>query len=402
MFESTVYGEIPIWKRPLHSTKARLAKNYLKLLPSVKIIGITGSVGKTLTQNAIASVLSQKYKVAVGDENLDPTFRIPQTILRAKVWDKFIILEYGIEAPNQMDYYLSIAKPNIAIITQIAPTHTKHLKDVQGVQKEKAKIIEGLKYSDIAILNADDPNSIPLVKRTKATIVWFGQNAKAKEVVKISHFTQTVEGSTFRMHYMGQQEKVHWNILGKHQLTSAYIAATVGIINKMTLKQIAKGLQLTIAPQNRMNLITSEKYTIINDSYNSSPIAAKEAINTLLAIAKNKKKVLVLGEMKDLGKLSKKEHIDLGLLIAKTNINYLFTIGTRANLIAKTAELAYFNGKIITSQDTNALLLKIKKIVPKKSFILVKGSRHTHLERVVLGLTNKPTNISCYHCGKLN
>src|SRR3990172_5333288 len=107
MLNSDPYQEVKSWKRPFHTSRALLAKNYLKLLRNVKVIGITGSVGKTLTQNAIYAVLSQKYKTVVGDENLDPTFRIPQTLLKAKPWHKFIVLEYGIEKPGDMDYYLS-------------------------------------------------------------------------------------------------------------------------------------------------------------------------------------------------------------------------------------------------------------------------------------------------------
>src|SRR4030042_4269171 len=120
------YREVKGWKKPFHASKALLARNYLKLLPNVEVIGITGSVGKTLTQNAIYSVLSQKYKTQVGDENLDPTFRIPQTILSTKPWHQKLILEYGVEHPGDMDHYLSIVKPKIAVVTAIAPTHTKY------------------------------------------------------------------------------------------------------------------------------------------------------------------------------------------------------------------------------------------------------------------------------------
>ena len=91
MTNSDVYREVKTWKKPIHASRTLLARNYLKLLPNLEIIGITGSVGKTLTQNAIFSVLSQKYKVVVGSENLDPTFRIPQTILASKPWHQKLI-----------------------------------------------------------------------------------------------------------------------------------------------------------------------------------------------------------------------------------------------------------------------------------------------------------------------
>ncbi len=158
MKNTTVYDQVKTWKKPLHTTRETIAKSYLKLLPNVQIVGITGSVGKTLTQNAIYKVLSQKYKTVVGDENLDPTFRIPKTIFKAKPWDKYLIIEYGVEHPGEMDYYLKIAKPKIALITKIAPTHTRYFKNTQGVLAEKTKIIKSLLSSDYAVLNADAPH----------------------------------------------------------------------------------------------------------------------------------------------------------------------------------------------------------------------------------------------------
>src|SRR3990167_4694587 len=139
MLNPDPYREVKSWKRPIHASKALLAKNYLKVLPHVEVIGITGSVGKTLTQNAIYSVLSQKFKVVVGNEDLDPTFRIPQTILAAKPWHQKMILEYGVEHKGDIDYYLSLVKPKIAVVTTITPTHIKYLGDINGVFNEKIK-----------------------------------------------------------------------------------------------------------------------------------------------------------------------------------------------------------------------------------------------------------------------
>src|SRR3990167_4937602 len=195
MLNPNPYREVKSWKKPLHASKALLAKNYLKLLPNVGVIGITGSVGKTLTQNAICAVLSQKYRVVVGDENLDPTFRIPQTILKTKPWDNYLILEYGVEHPGDMDYYLSLAKPKIGVVTAIAPTHTKYLGDEGGVFEEKVKLVEALPKDGNAVLNADDKKVAQMAARTRVKIYWYGQ--KAKNGIKISHFAQNLRVSKF-------------------------------------------------------------------------------------------------------------------------------------------------------------------------------------------------------------
>lgn len=420
MLNLDVYREVKSWKKPLHFSKTYLAKSYLKILPQLDVIAITGSVGKTLTQNAIVSTLSQKFKVITPDENLDPTFRIPQTILKTKPWHQKLVLEYGIEHPGDMDHYLAIAKPKIAVVTAIAPTHIKHLGSTEGVYQEKSKLISTLGKNSHAVLNADDANVAKMARLTKAKIWWYGQKAPSiahlrgehgrskvhlgsvqSGVIKISHFTQNMKGSKFRLHYQGQKASVSWKVIGKHQLTSAYAAATVGVISGLTIKQIAKGLSLTKSPLHRLNAISKKHINIIDDTYNASPIAAQKAVETLVDLSKRKKKILVLGEMKDLGEISASAHTELGEKIAKTKINYLITIGKTASDIAKAAKRAKFNGKIISVKNTKEAIAQIKGLISKNSLVLVKGSRHAHLERIVNALLHKSTIVNCYHCGLL-
>lgn len=399
MASFNIYREVKSWKKPLHASRSSLARLYLKVLPKTEIIGITGSVGKTITQNAIDKVLSQKFRVVVGDENLDPTFRIPQTILKTKPYDKYLILEYGVEHPFDMDHYLKIVVPKIGVVTQIAETHLKYFTSIDGVLREKSKLIKSLPKNGYAILNADDPNCQKLADLTDAKIWWFGQ--KAKDGIKISHFSQDLSGSKFRMHYMGQKASVSWKIIGKHQLLSAYAAATVGIVCGLTLKQIAKGLSQVKPPKHRLNSIIGKDFNILDDTYNSSPKAAIESISTLVNLGKGKQKIAVFGEMKDLGKFTWKAHFVLGEKIARTRINYLITVGETAKIITQAAKKSSFNGTIINVTTTGEAIGEIKKLVLPKSLILIKGSRHAHLERIIQGLQNKSTKINCYHCGKL-
>lgn len=406
---NSIYAEINDWKKPLHRIRASVAQAYLKLLPNLEIIGITGSVGKTLTQNAIASVLSQKFNVVVGDENLDPTFRIPQTILKVRPWTQKLVLEYGVEKPGEMDYYISLAKPKIAVVTTISKTHTKYFKNIDGVFTEKVKLIKSLGKNDIAVLNSDDPNVVKMAPLTDAKVIWFGQNAslrsksfegRAKKSVKISHFSQNLNGSKFRLHYNGQKASVAWKIVGQHQLISAYIAATVGIEDGLTLKQVAKGLSIVKTPEHRLNVILTNKVNILDDTYNSSPKAAEESIKALASLGKGMKKIAVLGEMKDLGTLSDDEHKLLGEKIAKSSINLLIAVDSKSAIVVKAAQKAGFRGEIFKLNVSEAKV-KLKKIANSKSLILIKGSRHTHLERIVFALLNKPTGISCHYCGNL-
>lgn len=399
MFNFNVYREVKAWKKPIHISKTYLAKSYLKLLPQIEVIAITGSVGKTLTQNAIVSVLAQKFNVISPDENLDPTFRIPQTILATKPWHQKLVLEYGVEHPGDMDHYLEIAKPKIAVVTAIAPTHIKYFKDIEGVFAEKTKLVEALDKNSYAILNADDPMVSKMANHTKAKVWWFGQ--KAKYSIKISHFTQNMKSAKFRLHFKGQKASVSWKAIGRHQLTAAYGAATVGLASGLTLKQIAKGLSLTKPPLHRLNAIATKHINIIDDTYNASPKAAEEAINTLSDLGKRKTKIAVLGEMKDLGNLSSEAHKSLGTKVAKSGVNILVTVGKVAQSVAKAAKQNGFKGKTISTSSTQEAIFAIQKVITKNTLILIKGSRHAHMERIVNSLLHKSTLIHCYHCGTL-
>lgn len=399
MFKTDVYREVKSWKKPLYLLRTVLATYYLKLLKNTQIVGVTGSVGKTLTQNAIASVLAQKYKVVVGDENLDPTYRIPQTILKSSFWTQKLVLEYGVEHPGDMTHYLSIARPQIAVVTHISPSHLKYFHNIHGVFDEKSKIVSALPKEGFAVLNADDPGVVKMSNFAVAKVLWFGQ--KAQDSVKISHFKQNFSGSSFRMHYNGQKATVNWKVVGRQHLVSAYAAASVGIASNLTLKQIAKGLSLTKVPQHRLLPHTKNGMTILDDSYNSSPKAAKESIATLSEIGKGKYKIAVLGEMKDLGEYSKSEHRLLGQRIAKTRINLLVTNGLAAGDIGVWAKKHGFRGIVRNFSDVSGITKFIKSQRSKNSVILVKASRHAHFERIVNGLLDKPTEMHCYHCGDL-
>lgn len=395
----SLYEEVKGWKIPLHKTKTAIAKSYLKLIPKVEIVGIAGSVGKTLTQNSIYSVLTQKYPTVAGEENLDPTFRIPKTILKTKPWHRYMILEYGIEHPGEMDYYTSIAQPKYAVLTTLSEEHLKYFKSLEGAIEEESKFVKNLPKNSYAILNTDDPRSQTIAKSTNATVVWYGSHAKRG--VKISHYTQNLHGSKYRLHYGGDIAIVHTKIIGKHQLSSAYAAATVGILTGLTIKQIAKGLSNTIPPVHRLNVKTTEHANIIDDTYNSSPQAVTGAVKTLQDLGKGKKKIIILGEMRDLGDYSLTAHERLGQIIAKTRINYLITVGKTATIISRAAKKGRFRGKIINVRNTKEASTVLKPLISKKTVVLVKGSRHEHLERIVLALLHKSTAIECYQCRKL-
>lgn len=393
-----VYGGVVFWKRPLHKFITQIARLYLKFFSAIEVIGITGSVGKTLTQNAIFAILSQKYKVVVGEENLDPTFRIPQTILKLRPGDQKIILEYGVERPGEMDYYLSVVRPVVAIITSVAPTHTKYFGSVRGVFEEKAKLASGTKKGGIVFLNGDDQNVVKMKNQLKEKVKFYGRRRGS---IKYANFSQNAAGSRFDLVYQKEKVRVGWKAIGEHHLVSVLAAAEVGLYENMTLSEIAQGLSKSVVPLHRLNIFKTKNFTIIDDTYNASPAAMLASLQTLFSF-RNNFKVAILGEMKDLGSISNDQHRKVGRHIAGNILRVLITIGEQASLISKEAKKFGFGGEIHSVSSTSEAIKVARRFAANHPLVLVKGSRHAHLERVVYALSNKSTQISCYHCGILN
>src|SRR3990170_1754459 len=164
-----------------HPIKRRAARQYLRLLQhftDIKVIGITGSVGKSTTSQMINSILKQNGSVVCTLPNVDSVYNIPNTILRCQPETKYLILEMSVEYPGEMDYYLWLAKPDIGIITNIYPTHTEFFTNIEGVRKEKVKLIQNLDKNNFAVLNLEDKNLKKSAKDLKAKIVWYGKKSQ--------------------------------------------------------------------------------------------------------------------------------------------------------------------------------------------------------------------------------
>src|SRR5258706_238902 len=163
-----------------HPVKRRLAKwylSYLKAITDIKVIGITGSAGKTTTKEMLASILKLDGKTVYSSKNVDSVYNIPNTILKTPPGTKYLILEMGVEYPGEMDFYLWLAKPDIGVITNIFPTHIEYLKNEEGVLKEKSKLVLNLSENSAAVLNSTNTDIKKLAEKIKAKVIWIPKNS---------------------------------------------------------------------------------------------------------------------------------------------------------------------------------------------------------------------------------
>lgn len=381
--------KIPSFKKPLHLLKIYLAKQYAKLYPARMFIGVTGSVGKTTTVAACEAVLSQKYKTLSTKTNLDPVLNIPSTILKLNPSIKKVILEMGVEYIGEMDFYLSLIKPKTAVFTKISYAHSETLGNLNGILQEKGKLIEALNKDGVAILNDDDPYSKKLAAQCQGTVLYYGTDPKNCTVwagnIKIENYA-----TSFELNFGVERVKVNYQLLGLHQVYSALAAALLGIVFEIPLTKIKFALESIKPSAHRLQAISGPNGSIIlDDTYNSSPSALDGAIDTLLAIPA-RRRVIVLGEMRELGKFSENLHRAAAQRIYKEKLDLVFLGQGEAQIIADELKgLGFFEERMESNLQNSQIVSKLLKTLGKGDICLIKGSRAVRLDEVVARIAKK-------------
>lgn len=352
-------------------------------------IGVTGSVGKTMTTQAAVAVLSLKYNTLSTTPNLDPFLNIPLTILKIKPKVKKVVLEMGVEYKEEMDYYLSLVKPKVCIITRISFAHTEYLNSIEEIIEEKGKLVEQIPPDGVAILNWDDPNCRKMAEKCKGEVVFYGLDQKNCNVwagnIKIENFR-----TSFELNYGVERVQINYQLLGDHQVYPALAAAALGIVEGIPLTTIKKGLESIFATEHRLVPIPGPNGSIIlDDTYNSSPVAVEAAIDTLLKVPA-RRRVLVLGEMRELGKHSERLHRSLAQKIYKEKIDHVILGQGEALFIAEELKsLGYLDERLDSGLQNSQIVGKLLNILSKGDVCLIKGSRAVRLDEVVKRITKK-------------
>lgn len=370
----------------IHPVKRRTAKYYLMYLQKfygLKVIGITGSAGKTTVKDMTALILKQKGRTVSSYKNIDPVYNIPSSILKCRPGTKYLVLEMGVEFPGEMDYYLWLAKPSIGVITNVYPTHTEFFKNTDGVFREKVRLVSVIQKDGFVILNSEDKYTPKAVKKTKAKVILFGIDGKIK--AKDIRYSRNFK-SVFQLNLGKNKMIVKLPVLGKQFVSNALAAASVGDALGIKPRDIVKAFQKFRTPEHRMEIVRmSSGALILDDSYNNNPNAAIEAFRTLDQISNNRHKILIFGDMLELGKQEVRYHKKLGKVINSYDMDEFIAVGTAARetykVVKKRNRQAYW---VKEERDIDEVL---KPLVTKNSIILVKGSRSIGLDKLVSRLS---------------
>ncbi len=357
------------------------------------VVAVTGSAGKTTAKELTAHVLGAGGKRILSNEkNFNNGLGLPITVLnlaRDKSFDA-AVLEMGMSTPNnEIRRLCRITPPDVAVVLNVLPVHVEHLGSIEAVAQAKAEIVEGMKPGGAAILNADDSRVAAMRGLHAGETITFGIKEKADVAaseIEMSRFGET----KFVMSLPNGAAEVRIALSGKHNVSNALAAAAVGFKFGMAAREIADALQTVAPPAQRGEVLHfADGFTVVNDSYNSNPAALLGMVETLIENSRGaKRKIVVAGEMLELGKNERDIHAETGAALAKSGIDFL--IGARG-LASEMVEAAKKNNlaeaKFFADSDKAGEFLADQ--IKAGDLILVKGSRGVRTEKVIEKLLEK-------------
>lgn len=368
------------------TTKAlqELAKSYRNQL-NLKVVGITGSNGKTSTKDILASLLKTQYKTHKTIGNFNNYIGMPLTILGMAEDTEFAVLEMGMDNFGQIELLTSIATPNAAIITNIGEAHLEGLLTRENIAKAKLEILKGLRPDDLFVYYGDDSilkkeiQNISLDYNVK-TYGTGENNDYQPEVVVLNQ-----QGDTFYLREPLSQE-YFLPMLGEHQVLNATAAIAVAKHFGISDENIKKGLLQVEKSGSRAELIHGKDFTILDDSYKANPSAVVAALDTFYLMKGYDQKIAILGDMLGMGDEQADMHREIGSNMNTNEIDYLFAYGEFGQCFAETAKDRFEEGRVFTFFDKPTLVEKVKEVMKPNALILVKASRSLQMEDIINAL----------------
>lgn len=354
-----------------------LAEHYRTAL-DIKVVGITGSVGKTSTKEMISSVLSQKYQVLKTAGNFNNEIGLPLTIFNIQEEHEIAVLEMGISDFGEMHRLAKMARPDICVITNIGLCHLENLGSRDGILKAKTEMFDYAKPNATIILNGEDDRLITVKNWDGYSPQYFGLSTDMDAYAEDIH-SLSLKGTTCTIHLKDEIFPVTIPIPGYHMIYNALAGALVGKEFGLTGSEIQAGIESLVPVSGRNNLIETDRFLIIDDCYNANPVSTKASLDVLATA--DSRKVAILGDMFELGTDEKELHQEVGAYAAEKKINQIICIGTLSEYTAigasgSLSEVYYFKTKA-------EFLSQAESLLNEKDTILVKASHGMDFPEIV-------------------
>ena len=400
-----------------------------------RVIGVTGSVGKTSAKQAILAVMQGRYRVAGTIKNYNNEIGVPLTIIgmrsggrsvlkwfiiffrafwllvkRDAHFPDLLILEMGADRPGDIAYLTALAPVDVGVVTAIGEAHYEFFNDIKEIKKEKGMLVTGLPHQGTAVLNADNSHTLALASDVDCKVVTYGfsERAHVRATEMSIAYNQVNDiryptGVNFKIMYEGATVPVFLpGVLGAPHVLAALAAAAVGVAHGMNVLQVSEDLRSFAPPCGRMRLLPGIKNTVlIDDTYNASPLAMIMALDALrdVDVLEGARRFAVLGDMLELGAITRGAHEDIGQRLQAFNVDFLITVGEAAKHIADAAEAHGFSDDHIarfSSSDEAGKFLQEK--IQQGDIVLFKGSQGVRIERAVLEVMGEPLESDTLLC----
>ena len=342
----------------------------------LRVVGITGSVGKTTTKEIVASVLATKYAVLKNEGNLNSEIGMPLVLLELTQRHQRAVLEMGMWAEGEMAQLCAMARPDVGVVTMVGPVHMERLGSIEAIAREKSVLPASLPASGVAVLNADDPRVAGMASQTPAHVITFGLTATA-DVRADDIETHGLAGVRFTLVHGGERAPVYSHVPGRAMVHNALAAAAVGLVDGLTLPDVAQAL--SEAPVNLRFAVHAGIHgsTIIDDTYNASPASMLAALD-LLGEAPGRK-IAVLGDMRELGDAEMQGHREVGERAASI-ADIVIGVGERGRMIGEAARDAGGTDVRLVEEKSGVAPL-LAPLLQEGDVVLIKASRALALER---------------------
>lgn len=370
-----------------------LAEYYRSQL-DIKVVGITGSVGKTSTKEFVASVLSQKYRVLKTEGNYNNEVGLPLTVLRIREDCEVAVLEMGISDFGEMHRLSKIAKPDVCLITNIGQCHLENLGTRDGILKAKTEIFDFMQEGGQICLNGDDDKLVTIREVRGSIPVFFGCGSN-NAVYADNYENRGLIGSRAQIHMKGIAGhdacsfEAEIPLPGEHMLYNALAATAAGMLFGLTAEEIQEGIRTVKAVDGRSHVIRTDRLTLIDDCYNANPVSMKAALDLLHMTELSEvfedaaRKVAVLGDMFELGTDEAALHREVGVYAAKKQIDVLVCVGNLCKYMYEGAQAVRSVTDCYYFEDKEALEAQMDTVIQDGDLVLVKASHGMHFEELI-------------------
>ena len=344
----------------------------------IPVIGITGSNGKTTTKDMTAAVLAARLRTLKTEANFNNEIGLPQTLLRLDSSHQVAVVEMGMRGKGEIRELAAIALPSLAVITTVGETHIELLGSVENIAKAKAELVESIAANGTVVLNSDNPHVRAMAAKTSAKVVFFGLHDAD---ITACNIETNESGMTFDCCHQQVCFPVTLATFGKHNIYNALAAITVGLELGLTTDEVAQGIATFVPDAMRLHVEESNRFRLINDSYNASPLSMIASIEALRDIAAGGRTVAVLGDMLELGNIAVEAHRRIGKKLLESKVDVVVTVGDLAKNIE--AEVLAGGGMAVPCENHEAARKVLLELLQPGDTILLKGSRSMKMEKLL-------------------